>query len=166
MHKPENVSGTSSGTFRLQELLRLDEFFTAIEDYRALIFLQEQLKKTHFMGRRGAFQAEHVDELKRLRNAIYLREKFSKKLGVSLPLDKASAKKLKYRRRELTNQNESLRLKLGQIQAKLDHLSKLCYWTHKAIPDALADREDFSEQMEARAETGHGRCHRSGDTGA
>ena len=32
-----------------------------------------------------AFQAEHADELKRLRKAICLREKLSKKPGVSLP---------------------------------------------------------------------------------
>ena len=80
----------------------------------------------------------------------YLREKLSKKLGVSLPLDKASAKKLRAQRQELTEQNESLRPKLGQIQAELDQLSKLRYWTRKAIPDALQEREDFSEQMEAR----------------
>ena len=81
---------------------------------------------------------------------MHLREKLSKKLGVSLPLDKAGAKKLKAQRQELTEQNESLRPKLGQIQAELDQLSKLRYWTRKAIPDALPEREDFAEQMEVR----------------
>ena len=80
----------------------------------------------------------------------YLREKLSKKLGVSLPLDKADVKKLKAQRQELTEQNESLRPKLGQIQAELDQLSKLRYWTRKAIPDALPERNDFAEQMEVR----------------
>ncbi len=80
----------------------------------------------------------------------YLREKLSKKLGVSLPLDKAGVKKLKAQRQELTEQNESLRPKLGQIQAELDQLSKLRYWTRKAIPDALPERNDFAEQMEVR----------------
>jgi len=80
----------------------------------------------------------------------YLREKLSKKLGVSLPLDKAGVKKLKAQRQELTEQNESLRPKLGQIHAELDQLSKLRYWTRKAIPDALPEREDFAEQMEVR----------------
>lgn len=80
----------------------------------------------------------------------YLREKLSKKLGVSLPLDKASAKRLKAQRRELTEQNESLRPKLGQIREELDQLSKLRYWTRKAIPEALPERFDFSEQMEVR----------------
>ena len=79
---------------------------------------------------------------------MHLREKLSKKLGVSLPLDKASAKKLRALRQELTEQNESLRPKLGQIRAELDQLSKLRYWTRKAIPDALPEREDFAEQME------------------
>ena len=32
----------------------------------------------------------------------------------------------------------------------LDQLSKLRYWTRKAIPEALPEREDFSEQMEVR----------------
>ena len=32
----------------------------------------------------------------------------------------------------------------------LDQLSKLRYWTRKAIPDALPEREDFAEQMEVR----------------
>ena len=81
---------------------------------------------------------------------LYLREKLSKKLGVSLPLDKAGVKKLKAQRQELTEQNESLRPKLGQIRAELDQLSKLRYWTRKAIPDALPEREDFAEQMEVR----------------
>ena len=80
----------------------------------------------------------------------YLREMLSKKLGVSLPLDKADVKKLKAQRQELTEQNESLRPKLGQIQAELDQLSKLRYWTRKAIPDALPERNDFAEQMEVR----------------
>ena len=112
--------------------------------------LQEQLDKIHFKGRREAFQAEHADELKRLRKAVYLREKLSKKLGVSLPLDKASAKKLKAQRQALTEQNESLRPKLGQIREELDQLGKLRYWTRKAIPEALPERDDFSEQMEVR----------------
>ena len=89
-------------------------------------------------------------ELKRLRKAAYLREKLSKKLGVSLPLDKAGVKKLKAQRQELTEQNESLRPKLGQIREELDQLSKLRYWTRKAIPEALPERDDFSEQMEVR----------------
>ena len=59
-------------------------------------------------------------------------------------------KKLKAQRQELTEQNESLRPKLGQIHAELDQLSKLRYWTRKAIPDALPEREDFAEQMEVR----------------
>ena len=59
-------------------------------------------------------------------------------------------KKLKAQRQELTEQNESLRPKLGQIRAELDQLSKLRYWTRKAIPDALPERDDFSEQMEVR----------------
>ena len=80
----------------------------------------------------------------------YLREKLSKKLGVSLPLDKASAKKLRAQRQELTEQNESLRPKLGQIREELDQLSKLRYWMRKAIPDALPEQEDFAEQMEVR----------------
>ena len=107
-----------------------------------------QMERIHFKGRREAFQAEHADELKRLRKATYLREKLSKKLGVSLPLDKAGVKQLKAKRQELTEQNESLRPKLGQIRAELDQLSKLSYWTRKAIPDALPEREDFAEQME------------------
>ena len=81
---------------------------------------------------------------------VYLREKLSKKLGVSLPLDKAGAKKLRALRQELTEQNESLRPKLGQIREELDQLSKLRYWTRKAIPEALPERDDFSEQMEVR----------------
>ena len=32
----------------------------------------------------------------------------------------------------------------------LDQLSKLRYWTQKAIPDTLPEREDFEEQMEVR----------------
>lgn len=128
----------------------IDDFFAAIEDYRELAPLQDQLDRIHFKGRREAFQAEHADELKRLRKAAYLREKLSKKLGVSLPLDKAGVKKLKAQRQELTEQNESLRPKLGQIRAELDQLSKLRYWTRKAIPDALPEREDFAEQMEVR----------------
>lgn len=59
-------------------------------------------------------------------------------------------KKLKAQRQELTEQNESLRPKLGQIRAELDQLSKLRYWTRKAIPDALPERDDFAEQMEVR----------------
>ena len=59
-------------------------------------------------------------------------------------------KKLKAQRQELTEQNESLRPKLGQIREEMDQLSKLRYWTRKAIPDALPEREDFSEQMEVR----------------
>ena len=125
-------------------------FFAAIEDYRTLAPLQEQLNKIHFKGRREAFQAEHADELKRFRKAVYLREKLSKKLGVSLPLDKAGAKKLRALRQELTEQNESLRPKLGQIREELDQLSKLRYWTRKAIPEALPEWDNFSEQMEAR----------------
>ena len=31
-----------------------------------------------------------------------------------------------------------------------DQLSKLRYWTRKAIPNALPERDDFSEQMEVR----------------
>ena len=81
---------------------------------------------------------------------LYLREKLSKKLCVSLPLDKAGVKKLKAQRQELTEQNESLRPRLEQIRAELDQLSKLRYWTRKAIPDALPEREDFAEQMEVR----------------
>ena len=133
-----------------QVIRDIDDFFTAIEDYRELAPLQDQLDKIHFKGRREAFQAEHADELKRLRKASYLREKLSKKLGVSLPLDKAGVRKLKAQRQELTEQNESLRPKLGQIQTELDQLSKLRYWTRKAIPDALPEREDFAEQMEVR----------------
>ena len=133
-----------------QVIRDIDDFFAAIEDYRELAPLQDQLDKIHFKGRREAFQAEHADELKLLRKATYLREKLSKKLGVSLPLDKAGVKKLKAQRQELTEQNESLRPKLGQIRAELDQLSKLRYWTRKAIPDALPEREDFSEQMEVR----------------
>ena len=59
-------------------------------------------------------------------------------------------KKLKAQRQELTEQNESLRPQLEQIRAELDQLSKLRYWTRKAIPDALPERDDFSEQMEVR----------------
>lgn len=133
-----------------QVIRDIDDFFAAIEDYRELAPLQDQLDRIHFKGRREAFQAEHADELKRLRKAAYLREKLSKKLGVSLPLDKAGVKKLKAQRQELTEQNESLRPKLGQIRAELDQLSKLRYWTRKAIPEALPERFDFSEQMEAQ----------------
>lgn len=133
-----------------QSIRDIDDFFAAIEDYRTLGPIQEQLDKIHFKGRREAFQAEHADELKQLRKATYLREKLSKKLGISLPLDKASAKKLKAQRQELTEQNESLRPKLGQIREELDQLSKLRYWTRKAIPEALPEREDFAEQMEVR----------------
>ena len=85
-----------------------------------------------------------------VRGQDYLREKRSKKLGVSLPLDKAGAKKLKAQRQELTEENKSLRPRLGQIREELDQLSKLRYWTRKAIPEALPERDDFSEQMEAR----------------
>ena len=53
---------------------------------------------------------------------MHLREKLSKKLGVSLPLDKAGAKKLKAQRQELTEQNESLRPMLEQIREELDQL--------------------------------------------
>ena len=81
---------------------------------------------------------------------MHLREKLSKKLGVSLPLDKAGAKKLKAQRQELTEQHESLRPMLEQIREELDQLSKLRYWTRKAIPDALPEREDFAEQIEVR----------------
>jgi len=81
---------------------------------------------------------------------MHLREKLSKKLGVSLPLDKAGAKKLKAQRQELTEQHESLRPMLEQIREELDQLSKLRYWTRKAIPEALPERDGFSEQMEAR----------------
>ena len=133
-----------------QTIRDIDDFFAVIEDYRTLTPIQEQLDKIHFKGRREAFLAEHADELKRLRKAIYLREKLSKKLGVSLPLDKASAKKLRAQRQELTEQNESLRPKLEQIREELDQLSKLRYWTRKAIPEALPERDDFSEQMEVR----------------
>ena len=133
-----------------QVIRDIDDFFAAIEDYRELAPLQDQLDRIHFKGRREAFQAEHADELKRLCKATYLREKLSKKLGVSLPLDKDGAKKLKEQRRDLTEQNEALRPKLGQIRAELDQLSKLRYWTHKAIPEALPERDDFSEQMEVR----------------
>lgn len=133
-----------------QTIRDIDDFFAAIEDYRTLGPIQEQLDKIHFKGRREAFQAEHADELKQLRKATYLREKLSKKLGISLPLDKASAKKLKAKRQELTEQNESLRPKLGQIREELEQLSKLRYWTRKAIPEALPERNDFSEQLEVR----------------
>ena len=133
-----------------QSIRDIDDFFAAIEDYRTLGPIQEQLDKIHFKGRREAFQAEHADELKQLRKATYLREKLSKKLGISLPLDKASAKKLKAQRQELTEQNESLRPKLGQIREELDQLSKLRYWTRKAIPEALPEQNDFSEQLEVR----------------
>lgn len=133
-----------------QTIRDIDDFFAAIEDYRTLGPIQEQLDKIHFKGRCEAFQAEHADELKRLRKATYLREKLSKKLDISLPLDKASAKKLKAQHQELTEQNESLRPKLGQIREELDQLSKLRYWTRKAIPEALPERNDFSEQLEVR----------------
>ena len=39
---------------------------------------------------------------------------------------------------------------MGQIQAELDQLSKLRYWTRKAIPDTLPEREELAEQMEVR----------------
>ena len=39
---------------------------------------------------------------------------------------------------------------MGQIREQLDQLSKLRYWTRKAIPEALPERDDFSEQMEVR----------------
>ena len=65
-------------------------------------------------------------------------------------MDKAGAKNLKAQRQELTEHNESLRPKLGQIREELDQLSKLRYWTRKAIPEALPERDDFSEQMEVR----------------
>ena len=65
-------------------------------------------------------------------------------------ISKAGAKKLRTQRQELTEQNESLRPKLGQIREELDQLSKLRYWTRKAIPEALPERDDFSEQMEVR----------------
>lgn len=133
-----------------QTIRDIDDFFAAIEDYRTLGPIQEQLDKIHFKGRREAFQAEHADELKQLRKATCLREKLSKKLGISLPLDKASAKKLKAKRQELTEQNESLHPKLGQIREELVQLSKLRYWTRKAIPEALPERNDFSEQLEVR----------------
>ncbi len=45
----------------------------------------------------------------------------------------------------LTGQNESLHPKLGQIREELDQLGKLRYWTRKAIPEALTERDDFSE---------------------
>ena len=133
-----------------QTIRDVDDFFAAIEDYRTLTPIQEQLDKIHFKGRREAFLAEHADELKRLRKATYLREKLSKKLGISLPLDKDGAKKLKEQRRDLTKQNELLRPKLGQIRAELDQLSKLRYWTRKAIPEALQEWGDFSEQLEVQ----------------
>ena len=147
------IGGGKAGNHRADRVALFGIFGGAqgrIEDYRELAPLQDQLDRIHFKGRREAFQAEHADELKRLRKATYLREKLSKKLGVSLPLDKTSAKKLKAQRQELTEENESRRPKLGQIRAELDQLSKLRYWTRKAIPDALPEREDFSEQMEVR----------------
>ena len=52
-----------------QVIRDIDDFFAAIEDYRELAPLQDQLDKIHFKGRREAFQAEHADELKRLRKA-------------------------------------------------------------------------------------------------
>ena len=39
---------------------------------------------------------------------------------------------------------------MGQIREELDQLSKLRYWTRKAIPEALPERDDFSERMEVR----------------
>ena len=141
----------------------IDDFFAAIEDYRELAPLQDQLDRIHFKGRREAFQAEHADELKRLRKAAYLREKLSKKLGVSLPLDKAGVKKLKAQRQELTEQNESLRPKLGQIRAELDQLQAPLLDT-KGNPGCTAGarrlcRADGSAGKPARAGTGYGCCH-------
>ena len=127
----------------------IDDFQKAIQDYRELSPIQEQLDKIHFKGKREAFQNEHADELKRFRKAKYLREKLSKKLTVPLPLDKAGAKKLKAQRISLNEQNETLRPKLGQIRQELDQLSKLRYWTRKAIPEALSEDYDTQEQMEA-----------------
>ena len=37
-----------------------------------------------------------------------------------------------------------------ELASHQDQLSKLRYWTRKAIPDALPEREDFAEQMEVR----------------
>ena len=39
---------------------------------------------------------------------------------------------------------------MGQIRAELDQLSKLRYWTRKAIPEALQEWGDFSEQLEVQ----------------
>ena len=62
--------------------------------------------------------------MKRLRKAIYLREKLSKKLGVSLPLDKADAKKLRAQRQELTEQNESLQSRIKELTAQVAWLNR------------------------------------------
>ena len=133
-----------------QTIRDIDDFFTAIADYKDLAFLQEQLDKMHFKSKRETFQAEHADELKRFRKAKFLRDKLSAKLGVSLPLDKATAKKLKAQRRDLAEQNESLRPKLEQIRTELDQLRKLRYWTRKAIPEALPEQDGYSEKIEVQ----------------
>ena len=104
-------------------------------------------QNNRYIGSRDEYRKTFSSMLQLL---LYLREKLSKKLGVSLPLDKAGMKKLNAQRQELTEQNESLRPQLEQIRAELDQLSKLRYWTRKAIPDALPEREDFAEQMEVR----------------
>jgi hypothetical protein len=58
-----------------QTIRDIDDFFAAIEDYRTLTLIQEQLDKIHFKGRREAFLAEHADHLltgimKALRKAV------------------------------------------------------------------------------------------------
>ena len=55
---------------------------------------------------------------------------------------------VKEQHRDLTEQNESLRPRLGQVRAELDQLSKLRHWTRRAIPEVLPELEAFSEQME------------------
>ena len=39
---------------------------------------------------------------------------------------------------------------MGQIRSELEQLNNLRYWARKAIPEALPEWGDFSEQLEAR----------------
>ncbi len=59
-------------------------------------------------------------------------------------------KKPRAHRQELIDRNESLRPRLGQIRETPDRLSQLRCRMRKAIPEALPERDDFSERMEVR----------------
>lgn len=109
----------------------------------------------HRPSARAKYAEEHKEELALYQQKVWLRDKLIKKLSerykIPTPFDASARKVLRAKITELKAENESMKPRLTELEADLDVLKQLRYWTKKVFPEALPDPEKSATANELDA---------------